>query len=179
MKPQPLFHCRSGFTLIELMVTLTVAAILLAIGIPSFQQMIRNQRITAASNDFLAAIFLTRSEAISRGTRVDLVPTGGGTDWTQGWVVFIDENDNQKPDKGERIIFSHGPVPDGMEIQSNLNGQYISYTGAGRTRTNASSQAPQFGSLLFRWDQQQERKIIINFLGRARICNPALDGSSC
>jgi len=160
------------------MVTLTVAAILLGAGVPSFLQLIQGQRITAAANDFFAALRLARSEAIKRGTRVDLVPAEGGADWSKGWVVFIDENGNQEPDGDEKRIFSHGPVPSGIDVTSNLNGQYIAYNGTGRTRTNASSQSPQFGSLLFSW-KRQTRKIIINFLGRVRICNPALDHGTC
>lgn len=170
-----------GFSTIELMVVLSVAAILLGIGVPSFQTLQQSQQITAATNDLFAAINLTRSEAIQRGTRVDLVPAEDGTDWAKGWSVFVDENNNQRPDHGEQVIFSHGAVAHGIRIKANFSDskvQYVAYNGTGRTRTNASSHTPQLGTLALTLDRH-ERRIKINFLGRARVCNPATDGPSC
>lgn len=170
-----------GFSTIELMVALAIAAILLTIAVPSFRIMMQKQRMTASVNDFFATINLTRSEAIERGTRVDLVPAGDGTDWARGWVVFIDRNDDQKPQKGEQIIFSHGPTPDGMTIQSvftDSSSQYLAYNGTGHTRTNTSGQSPQIGTLSFTLDKEI-RRIKINFAGRPRVCNPDVEIGHC
>lgn len=169
-----------GFSLVELMVVMSIAAILLAAGVPSFQSLIQNQRMTATVNDFFAAINLTRSEAIQRGTRVDLVPADA-TDWAKGWIVFVDENNNQKPDTGEQIIFSHGPAPNGIAIAAAFGGakvKYIAYNGTGRTRTNGNSQQVQSGHMSFTMGEQV-RKIVINFLGRPRVCNPDVDSDNC
>lgn len=171
----------AGFSVIELMTVLTIAAILLAIGVPSFNALIRNQRMTTTVNDFFAAVNLTRSEAIQRGTRVDLVPAGDGTDWNKGWIILIDRNHNQTADAGEQIIFSHGPVSKGITIEAAFTDskvQYLAYNGSGRTRTNANSQTPQLGSWLFKLDTQA-RKIVINFLGRPKVCNPNADATTC
>jgi len=171
----------SGYTMVELMTVLSIASILLAIGVPSFGALIRNQKMTTTANDFFTAINLARSEAIQRGTRVDLVPAGDGTDWTRGWVVLIDRNGNQKADAGEQIISFHGPAPKGMAIKAaftDSKAQYLAYNGSGRTRTNANSQAPQLGSWLFTLDNQA-RRIVINFLGRPRVCNPNVDTATC
>ncbi len=168
-----------GFSLIELMVVLGIAAILLSIGAPAFGNLLQSQRMTATVNDFMAAINLARSEAIQRGTRVDLV--SAGDDWAAGWTVFVDADDNQRVDAGETVIFTHGPTPAGMNVTASMtdsSAQYLAYNGAGRTRTNASSQQPQFGTLTFKLSDQT-RKIKINMLGRARVCNPATDGASC
>src|SRR4051812_32932158 len=64
----------AGFSIVELMVVLLIAGILLAIGIPSFQATIQNHRLITATNALFMAVNLTRSEAIHRGIRVDLVP---------------------------------------------------------------------------------------------------------
>lgn len=168
-----------GFSLIELMTTLAVAAILLGIAVPSFHDLIQNWRLTTTVNDFFAAINLTRSEAMQRGMRVDLVPSED--DWSKGWVVFVDGNNNQKADPGERIIFTHGPVPEGMTVEAKLSdpkGKYLAYNGSGRTRTNANSEVPQFGSFLFKLDDKS-RKVTINMLGRARVCTPDPGSNSC
>lgn len=171
----------NGFTLVELLIVISVLGIFVSLGAPSFRGMIQNQRITTATNDFLASIYLARSEAIRHGTRVDLVPKDAGGDWSEGWIVFIDEDGNQRPDAGERIIFSHDAVPGGLGITANLSDskvQYLAYVGSGRTRTNASSQVTQFGTFTFRLGNQV-RKIKLNFLGRPRTCNPDTDGASC
>lgn len=167
--------------MVELMIALAIAGILLTIAVPSFQDMIRNQKVTAATNDFFAAINLTRSEAIKRGTRVDLVPSTADGNWAKGWVVFVDANLNQRPDEGEQIIFMRDKVPDGMTIEPRLtdsSAQYLAYNGTGRTRGNNSGESPQWGSFLFKLDERS-RKININMLGRARVCNPEIDKTSC
>ncbi len=101
-----------GFSLIELMVVLSIAAILIGIGVPSFRTLIQNQRMTTTVNDFFAAINLTRSEALQRGVRVDMVAAGDGTDWGKGWIVFVDENSDQILDANEKLIFTHDAVPE-------------------------------------------------------------------
>ncbi len=83
-----------GFTLVELMVTLAVAAIILAIAAPSFSQMIRDHRLITTANDFMGTMQLARSEAIRRGVQVTMLPITQG-DWTSGWNVFTDWNGNE------------------------------------------------------------------------------------
>ena len=170
-----------GFTLVELAVTLVVAAILLAVGVPSFTGFIRNVEITTTANDFFAAINLARTEAIQRGLRVDMVPSDAGGDWSKGWVIFVDENHNQRPDVGDSVIFTHGPAPKGMRITANLTDstvQYLAYNGAGRTRTHANGYRTQFGTFTLETGSKV-RKIKLNFLGRPRICNPEVDKQGC
>lgn len=74
-----------GFTLIELMVTLGVLAVLVSIAAPSFNTMIQNNRMTTRANDLVTALQLARSEAIKRGTAVTVTATGGN--WNSGWTV--------------------------------------------------------------------------------------------
>jgi type IV fimbrial biogenesis protein FimT len=75
----------AGFTLIELMVTIAIAAILATLAAPSFREYIVSQRIKNASFDLITALTLTRSEAITRNADVDLLRTG--TDWANGWTI--------------------------------------------------------------------------------------------
>jgi type IV fimbrial biogenesis protein FimT len=170
----------AGFSLVELMVTLAVAAILLGIGIPGFSELIENQKIAATTADFVAAINLTRSAAIQRGMRVDLVPADG-KNWAAGWIIFVDGNSDLRPDSGEPLIFLHGAVANRLSITSNLtddSSTYLAYTGTGRTRTNRNGQQPQSGTVTLKLGKQV-RKIKINFLGRARACNPSEEPQTC
>jgi type IV fimbrial biogenesis protein FimT len=66
---------QSGFTLVELMVTIAIAAILLGLGVPSFRTLIENNRIAAASNDIVTALQFARSEAVKRAVLVDFCGT--------------------------------------------------------------------------------------------------------
>lgn len=82
-----------GFTLIELMITIAVLVITLTLAVPSFRNIIQNNRSTALANELSSAINLGRSEAIKRGQEVRVCPrnplgTGcTGNDWTVGWLV--------------------------------------------------------------------------------------------
>lgn len=117
----------SGFTLIELVVTLVVAAILLTVGIPSFEDFIKSNNIRANANTLLTDLHLTRSEAIKRNSPVRIcksadlascTTTGG---WEQGWIVFTDRNKDKTVDDDEPIIRSNGPAKGYITIRGNSN----------------------------------------------------------
>jgi len=82
---------QSGFTLIEMMVTLSVIGVLLALAVPSFRQVILNQGIRTASFDLFSALEYARSEAIKRSNIVSVKPSGN---WTTGWQV-VDVSNNK------------------------------------------------------------------------------------
>jgi type IV fimbrial biogenesis protein FimT len=74
-----------GFTLIELMVTLSVLVILLTIAVPSFREFVQAQRIKTASFELFSAITYARSEALKRNGDVTLSAATGG--WGNGWSI--------------------------------------------------------------------------------------------
>ncbi len=87
----------NGFTLIELMITLAIVGILLLVGLPSLKSTMQGNQLVAATNELLSALHVARSEAIKLNARVSICATAGdgttdcsGTDWSQGWVVFVD-----------------------------------------------------------------------------------------
>lgn len=83
-------HKTRGFTLIELMVTLAVAAILLGIAVPSYQNFTINSRMASQANDLVTALNFARSEAVKRGVNVTVCAgpgAGCGVSWAQGWNV--------------------------------------------------------------------------------------------
>jgi type IV fimbrial biogenesis protein FimT len=74
-----------GFSLVELMITIFVVAILLAIAVPSFQHTIGSTKLTGVSNDLMADLKFARTEAVSRGNDVAVTASSGG--WEDGWSV--------------------------------------------------------------------------------------------
>ncbi|WP_248799476.1 GspH/FimT family pseudopilin [Pseudomonas sp. MWU13-2105] len=80
-----MFQGTKGFTLVELMVTIAVLAILTAIAAPSFTSSIQKSKADSEASDLQRALNYTRLEAINRGVNVRIGPTSGaGSDWTGG-----------------------------------------------------------------------------------------------
>jgi len=98
-----------GFSLIELMVTIALAAIVLGLGLPSVQQAIRSNRITTSANEMQAALTLARSEAMRtpRGGHVCASADGStcGGAWSDGWIVWTDRNNNDSPQADEVLRY--------------------------------------------------------------------------
>jgi type IV fimbrial biogenesis protein FimT len=130
-----------GFTLPELMVTLLVAAIVLGFGAPSFSQFLANSRMTSSANDIIAAIQAARSEAVKRHQPVVMcfsaapqaAPAcdGSGTD---GWIVFVDSDNDVTVDSGEQILLAHASLPTELSVkQFKPSGtkKYLSYASTG------------------------------------------------
>ena len=85
---------QKGFTLLELMVTLFIASIVLALAVPSFQDLSVRNRLVTYTNDLISTINLARSEAVRRGASVTIChsndsETCSGT-WNDGWITFFD-----------------------------------------------------------------------------------------
>ncbi len=140
-----------GFTLIELMVTLAVAAILLTVGVPSFRATVENNRLTTAANELVSALNLARSEAIKRGVRVTVCKSADGAtcttsgDWEQGWIVFVDLNgDGIFDDDGdtipcetgeECILRTYEALPTGYTLRAGKNfDNWVTYLPSGRSQ---------------------------------------------
>ncbi len=88
---------QTGFTLVELMIALALAAIILTFAVPGFQNTIRNTRAPTQANTFVSALNLARSEAIKYGaiTHVQALAPVGGNEFGQGWQVWVDlDNDD-------------------------------------------------------------------------------------
>lgn len=132
-------HTHSGgFTLIELMLTVMVAAVLLGIGVPAFTDVIRNNRLAAASNDLLRSSQLARSEAIKRQVPVVVCASSNANadppacnygDFTQ-WIVFADLNNNWRVDAAEPVVERHGALPAAVSVRNDNDG-IISYAASG------------------------------------------------
>ncbi|NEX21421.1 prepilin-type N-terminal cleavage/methylation domain-containing protein [Thiorhodococcus mannitoliphagus] len=166
-----------GFTLTELVVTLAIGAILLALSAPSFRATILSNRIATHTNDVLSSLSLARSEAVKRGKPIvicksnDLTSCSSTGDWEQGWILFVDNDNNAAVDagSGDSIVRAHGPLAgdDTLQGTSKID-DYIAFATNGFTRMIDGSF--QSGTLTFGLCAAAQRNtIVINNTGRARV----------
>jgi type IV fimbrial biogenesis protein FimT len=134
---QAMKRAPKGFTLLELMVALTVLSILLAVGVPSFRNIIRNNRIASGTNELVGALTYARSEAMKRGDTVTTCPTedqeecSGSNDWATGWMVFVDLNRDGARDETELLLQVWQGLGGDLDLES--SGQFLQYTSTGLT----------------------------------------------
>lgn len=138
INPPTRHHSCSGFTLAELMTTVTIASVLAFGAGPSLGTLLASNRISTSVNEFIAHIYLTRSEAIKRGHDVIMCPSEDGvtcvktSQWENGWIVFPDENHNKLPDPGELTLRSHSRVK-GVDIRSGKYRYRVKYSPLGNS----------------------------------------------
>lgn len=137
-----------GFTLGEMLTALAVVGIGLAVAVPSFQTITRNNRRATAVNQLVAAMHMARSEAVTRNQRVVICPSADGEacggDWQDGWVYFPDPNDNQVRDEGEDVLGA-GTELGALTVTSPEFGDYIVYRPNGRpVASDGASDSGQF-----------------------------------
>lgn len=179
-------HTQKGFTLIEFFIALGVAAILLTLAIPSFSTLTMNKRITTQTNDFIASLALARAEALKRVQRVTVCPSTTGTscatsaDWEQGWIVFVNLDDDATVDDGETVLQVNGALEGGNTLRGSANvAGYISYVASGSARLIGG--AFQSGTLVVcdkRGPGVHARAISLSVTGRSRVEYTALDTCS-
>jgi type IV fimbrial biogenesis protein FimT len=165
-------HCRSGLTLIELVIALAVASLLLSLAVPAFSSLMRQNRLVAATNELFTGIYLARTEAVKRGRRVTLCKSAdqaacsatGGYD--QGWIVFEDPNNNAQLDPGEALIQSRNGSSSATITGNSPVSSYVSYNPIGATRT--ASGALQMGTITVCL-APDARRIIVSRAGRPRV----------
>ena len=162
-----------GFTLVELLVTVSIAAILLGIATPSLQGIVLSNRVQSASSEFQSALAMARSEATKRGgdARVTIVANsknGTAPVWTSGVTVFYDTtsnaNNDAPPTDASTLLMKTSAFPDGVVVNVSFN--HLIYNGLGRSIS--SSGAPLGGTAAFGANNSTWHCNIISLSGRAR-----------
>lgn len=164
----------AGFTLIEVMVVLSILAILATIAAPSFQTTLDRQRVATVASDLHASVVLARVEAIRRNLRIDLVPTDG-KNWAGGWEVRRPANAGQAAE----VIYFRAAAPAGVVVAQDLrptNEVSLSYDGTGRSRLAGNPAIQRSGEWVVSVPGRPTaptRKVVVNKLGRPSVCDPA------
>lgn len=171
MRKQILPNQQYGFTLVELIVVLSIAAIIVSIAAPSFMNIIANNRVTAASNDLVVALNLGKSEAIRTGQNTVLCQSSDGATcggdqagWENGWILFSDTDGNNALDAGERLIRVHSALDPqlGFRLNEGTHSSFVRFTPTGGTNT--------YGSFCFEnnHDSTKSKMVVITQFGRFR-----------
>jgi type IV fimbrial biogenesis protein FimT len=170
-------HSRAmGFSLIELMITIGIVGILLAVAFPSFEGAMRSNRVATASNELLASFSLARSEALrSPGGSFLCTSTSGtactaGSTWNDGWIIWPDLDADEVHDANERVIRYVRPN-DRLTFtgtSSGLNPTVIRFDPRGRIVNNVTH-AVTLLPINCPAGQQLQRSVALNATGQARI----------
>lgn len=190
-----------GFTLFEFMLAIAVAAMVLGLGVPMFQDFVRASRITGVANEFLSAVYLARSEAIKRRAPTVLclssdpnaaTPACDG-DGSQGWVVFVDDSDPEavsvgegdgNVDAAEEIVLRRGGVHPEVTVSTLPAGNesYMRFLATGMmreigavgTQMNTLMLCDERGNVVVSGDDDSAaRAVIISPIGRPRVTRSA------
>lgn len=167
----------SGFTIIELMVVISIIAILAFIATPSFVEIKRNSELTSATNNLMAAINTARSEAMKRGRNAVVAPTTAGS-WNSGITIFVDNDMDSTFSAGDEVVSQTEILPTYFTItQANFSGDnFIVFNASGYARTMTKTYNATFdlarndltgASLL-----TQTRRVKVAPTGRVRSCRP-------
>lgn len=159
----------NGFTLYELLITIAVIAITVAIGIPSFNKTIQNTRTKTAALELLAVVEQARAAAVFNNKRTVLFAR---THWHDGWTLFLDTNNNGDLDNDEIIVSEQTPL-NAVEIKGNHKvRELISFIGTGEARDPGRANAGAFiaGTItVCPTGGGQGYKIILSKGGRSRV----------
>lgn len=176
-----------GFTLIELMVTIALVAVMLVLAAPSFVTFQRNAQLTSAANSLLAALSAARAEAMKRQLRTFVVPgnaTTASTNWADGWTVYVDVNSDAAAGSllmtngTDVVVARQDPLPSGVSITSSSFGlggdAYVMFNGSGFPRYTDNSFPTDMSIELT--NGTESRRVILGGNGRVRVCKPADTG---
>jgi len=166
----------AGFTIIELMVTMVLGAVLMAVGIPSVRTFLRNAELTSASNNLIAAVNAARGEAMKRGSNAMIIPKPG-IGWSRGWVVFIDQNRNGLYDPAGDITIFDQSLPADTSLAVSGSAAYLLFDPSGYAKTTGGGFSATTMTIKRTdvSDFSQIRRIKVAQTGRVRGCKPAAD----
>ncbi|MAA65187.1 MAG: hypothetical protein CL581_10485 [Alteromonadaceae bacterium] len=144
---------QSGFTLIELMVTVAILVIIITIAVPSFQSVIASRQLIDARDRALSAIQYAKGEAVGRNRAVSICPSSDGascgdsSNWADGWLIVLDNNETGAVSIDETIRVADGPEARAVTMTNGGDSgavDYIRFLPNGFLNTN-----PPFNPLYF------------------------------
>ena len=167
-----------GFSLVELLVVTAIAAVVMALAVPSMAAMLVNQRVGAYASALMVSLQLARNDAVTRGGNtvvcksLDGVLCASDGGWEQGWIVFDDTNHDAQRSPHEHLLARQDAAPVGLSVRGNTPvARYVSYNALGSTRL--VSRALQAGTFTVCTVQPgsgtESRQVVLAVTGRVRL----------
>jgi prepilin-type N-terminal cleavage/methylation domain-containing protein len=162
---------QQGFTIVELMTVIVIVGVLAAVAIPSFRDILINQRLAATASDLVSALNIARAEAIKQSQTAKVTPVT--SDWDKGWIVSM----------------TSGSTTTTLRTYEKLDSSIVRDTTSGNGFSNAVTYDPNgfardattgkfggSGCLTFKADTKRRMSVIISASGRPRTCDPDKSG---
>lgn len=174
-------HRENGFTLYELLITVVIVALIVAIGVPNLTDFRRNSRATALANDLHGSFFLARSEAARARQNVTIcsssapfaaTATCDGASFGEGWIVFVDADGDRTRDAGadETVLKAFPPVHETIHINSNAQDFSFEPTGLGAAAGPFIAMiCDDRDNVVAAGGQSAARRIVVTPIGRSTI----------
>lgn len=168
----------SGFTLIELMVTIAIAAILLALAVPSFLNFIRDSKRSEVVNELVNSFQVARSEAVRRGQEIGICASTDGANcasdnnWSKGWIVFVNSDRDGAPNRAnsEELLRAYiQPTADIALTSTSFNTGTGAVDGRYKTRTYGQSNVNGSITVCDPRGSSAARRVVVAVSGTIRV----------
>lgn len=167
-----------GFTLVELMIAIAVAAIVLTLGLPSFERLIERNQLAANINELVASLNFARSEAVRRNQRISIChssdgATCSGSNYDEGWIIFEDiDQDGDRDSPVDEILRVHAALAQNLSLGADFSGGVddLSFRPSGRANRNGRFVLCKNG------DTTKSRAIFVVISGRVRLAQQNSSG---
>jgi len=165
-----------GVTIIELMITIAILAVLLGLAVPSFQEFVIRSRLDSAAQEMLTTLQFARSEAIRRGAQVSLRRTSSSSGkWGDGWSMFIDADSDGELDDGEKPPIREGRTL-GTSLTLNASGNldpFIAFDRTGRASSGGGQFVLCYGDAPTEDGRSRSRAVVLSPGGGVRLAQQA------
>ncbi|MEQ1544214.1 GspH/FimT family protein [Methyloglobulus sp.] len=159
-----------GLTLPEVVTTVCISGILATVAIPNFMNAISNNRSTSISNQVVATLAYSRSEAIKRGQQVTIKHKGTTLKvWDNGWDIFADSNGDGTMNNTDELLKTYEALPEGYTLRTGGNyASWVAFLAMGNSRGATGLANDRFSLCDSSRKKAQSRVIIISKVGRVR-----------
>jgi len=165
-----------GFTMIELMMVLAIFAILVAIAFPGFEGLTATSRLKGESNGFRQTLAQARTTAINRGQRVTVCKTdsqtscNNGANWEDGWIMFVDADEDGARDGGEALLRVNQGMPDNLTLRVGANlADWVAFAPSGEPAGSGGPGNDTFRVCGPEADTGAAYQVVVNSIGRVEV----------